>query len=568
MKPGLGAGPSGRNHMFNCRSLPISTGHNYHKGVVAGLSWPSWPYLLSSGRAALSLRVHRRVPEIGEGEFMMRRPAMVTAAAVLCAAFVTSAGAAADAGTPANAAVGRTWGTAAEVPGTAALNKSGQAGVGALSCAASGDCSAGGSYASGPGVGGPTLQAYVVNETHGTWGTAKEVPGTAALNAGGNAKVLAISCATAGNCLAGGYYTQGASGLRQAFVVTETAGTWATAEEAPGTATLNQGHPGAAVTSVSCTAAGDCVAGGRYTDASGKTQAFIATQTSGTWGKAEEVPGTAALNHGGYALANSVSCASTGNCSVGGRYASSNNDGVVIAQAYVISETNGTWGTAEEVPGTAALNGGGYAEVDSVSCGSAGNCSAGGAYTTSTPVTEAFVVNETNGTWGTAEEVPGTAALNTNGLAQVNSVSCAAPGDCSAGGLYLDAAFNEGAFIVNETNGTWGAAEEVPGIAALSKGSPGATVASVSCAGPLICSAGGFYSDSGNNHQAFVVNERNGIWRTAEEVPGTASLNAGGLAGIGVLSCPTSGLGLCSAAGSYSDASLHTQAFTVNESSG
>ena len=508
MKPGLGAGPSGRNHMFNCRSLPISTGHNYHKGVVAGLSWPSWPYLLSSGRAALSLRVHRRVPEIGEGESMMRRPAMVTAAAVLCAAFVTSAGAAADAGTPANAAVGRTWGTAAEVPGTAALNKSGQAGVGALSCAASGDCSAGGSYASGPGVGGPTLQAYVVNETHGTWGTAKEVPGTAALNAGGNAKVLAISCATAGNCLAGGYYTQGASGLRQAFVVTETGGTWATAVEVSGTATLNQGHPGAAVTSVSCTAAGDCVAGGRYTDASGKTQAFIATQTSGAWGK------------------------------------------------------------AEEVPGTAALNGGGYAEVDSVSCGSAGNCSAGGAYTTSTPVTEAFVVNETNGTWGTAEEVPGTAALNTNGLAQVNSVSCAAPGDCSAGGLYLDAAFNQGAFIVNETNGTWGTAEEVPGIAALSKGSPGATVASVSCAGPLICSAGGFYSDSGNNHQAFVVNERNGIWRTAQEVPGTASLNAGGLAGIGVLSCPTSGLGLCSAGGSYTDASLHTQAFTVNESSG
>jgi len=147
-----------------------------------------------------------------------------------------------------------------------------------------------------------------------------------------------------------------------------------------------------------------------------------------------------------------------------------------------------------------------------VSCGSAGNCSAGGAYTTSTPVTEAFVVNETNGTWGTAEEVPGIAALN--------------------------------------------------------QGSPGATVASVSCAGPLICSAGGFYSDSGNNHQAFVVNERNGVWRTAEEVPGTASLNAGGLAGIGVLSCPTSGLGLCSAGGSYTDASLHTQAFTVNESSG
>jgi hypothetical protein len=495
---------------------------------------------------------------------MRRRSAMVTAAAVLCAAFVT-AGAP---GAGAAAAVGRTWGTAAEVPGTAALNKSGQAGVAAISCASSGDCSAGGSYASGPGVGGPTLQAYVVSETNGTWKTAKQVPGTAALNAGGNAKVLAVSCATGGNCLAGGYYTQGSAGLRQAFVVNETSGTWGTAQEVPGTAALNQGHPGAAVTSVSCTAPGDCLAGGRYTDSSGNTQAFVVTQTNGTWGKAEEIPGTAALNAGGYALLNSLSCTSAGNCSAGGRYASSSNDGVPVAQAYVVSETNGTWGTAEEVPGTAALNGGGYAEVDSVSCASAGNCSAGGAYTNSTPATEAFVVNETNGTWGTAQEVPGSQALNTNGLAQVNSLSCTAPGVCGAGGFYLDAAFNQQAFVVNETNGAWGTAAEVPGIAALNQGSPGSTVASVSCAGPRLCSAGGFYSDASNNHQAFVVNERNGTWRTAEEVPGTASLNAGGLAGIGAVSCPTTGLKLCSAAGSYADASLHTQAFTVNESSG
>jgi len=404
-------------------------------------------------------------------------------------------------------------------------------------------------------------------QTHaavGGWGTAQPVPGLAALNTGHDAVVNQMSCPSAGNCGAGGFYST--SSAQEAFVVSETNGTWGTAQEIPGMAALDRGQ-GSAVSALSCGSAGNCSAVGFYAGLTG-VEAFVADEINGTWGTAEEVPGTAALNHGGYALANSVSCASTGNCSVGGRYASSNNDGVVIAQAYVISETNGTWGTAEEVPGTAALNGGGYAEVDSVSCGSAGNCSAGGAYTTSTPVTEAFVVNETNGTWGTAEEVPGTAALNTNGLAQVNSVSCAAPGDCSAGGLYLDAAFNQGAFIVNETNGTWGTAEEVPGIAALNQGSPGATVASVSCAGPLICSAGGFYSDSGNNHQAFVVNERNGIWRTAEEVPGTASLNAGGLAGIGVLSCPTSGLGLCSAAGSYSDASLHTQAFTVNESSG
>jgi hypothetical protein len=50
--------------------------------------------------------------------------------------------------------------------------------------------------------------------------------------------------------------------------------------------------------------------------------------------------------------------------------------GTRAAAARVAS--GGTWGTAQEVPGTAALNIGGAAQVNSVSCGSAGNCSAGG----------------------------------------------------------------------------------------------------------------------------------------------------------------------------------------------
>ena len=64
-------------------------------------------------------------------------------------------------------------------------------------------------------------------------------------------------------------------------------------------------------------------------------------------------------------------------------------------------------GTATEVPGTAALNQGGDAAILSVSCRSAGNCSAGGIYKDSSGRSQAFVVNQKNGTWSTAEEVPG-----------------------------------------------------------------------------------------------------------------------------------------------------------------
>ena len=275
----------------------------------------------------------------------------------------------------------------------------------------------------------------------GTWGNAVEVPGTATLNAGGFAVTRSVSCASAGNCSAGGFYTQ-STGNHQAFVVGETNGLWGTAREIA--AALNAG--GFAVAeSVSCTSPGNCSAGGFYTDGSGHQQAFVVREQNGTWGAAKEVPGTAVLNQGGGALISSVSCASAGNCGAGGFYRDSSSHG----QAFVVNQTNGTWGTAKKV--AVALNQGGNAGIASVSCTSAGNCSAGGGYTDGSGHGQAFVVGETNGTWGTAEEVPGTAALNHNGRAVVHSVSCAAAGRCSAGGSYLDGSSHTQAFVVNET---------------------------------------------------------------------------------------------------------------------
>ena len=162
----------------------------------------------------------------------------------------------------------------------------------------------------------------------------------------------------------------------------------------------------------------------------------------------------------------------------------------------------GGWGTAIEVPGTAALNRGGDAAVASVSCAAAGNCSAGGGYGDSSSTIQAYVVSETNGTWQKAEEVPGTAALN-HGDAVTVSVSCAPAGNCSAGGDYFDGSFNSQPFVVSQTNGTWQKAEEVPGTAALNHGD--ADFSSVSCASAGECGAGGYYQDGSGLSQAFVV---------------------------------------------------------------
>jgi hypothetical protein len=103
------------------------------------------------------------------------------------------------------------------------------------------------------------------------------------------------------------------------------------------------------------------------------------------------------------------------------------------------------------VPGTAALNQGGNAQLNSVSCASAGNCSAGGYYSDSSSAFQAFVVSDVSGTWHTAIEVPGTAALNQTGAAGVSSVSCASAGNCGAGGSYQDGSSHGQAFVVSES---------------------------------------------------------------------------------------------------------------------
>jgi hypothetical protein len=86
---------------------------------------------------------------------------------------------------------------------------------------------------------------------------------------------------------------------------------------------------------VSCASAGNCGAGGSYTNASRRSQAFVIGQVSGRWGKAIEVPGTAVLNHGD-AQVTSVSCASAGSCGAGGFY----TDAARGTEAFVVSETN------------------------------------------------------------------------------------------------------------------------------------------------------------------------------------------------------------------------------------
>src|ERR1700691_3984465 len=264
-----------------------------------------------------------------------------------------------------------------------------------------------------------------------------------------------------------------------------------------GPAELTAGVP-AQISSVSCSRAGNCVAGGNYTDSSGQTQGFVVSRQDGVWGQAIEVPGLAALNTGGDAQVLAMSCAPAGSCVAGGQYSA--GGGCVAA------ERNGRWARATLVPGLAALGGG---AVTSVSCASAGNCAAGGIYEGRLIGFRGFVVSQRNGVWGQAIEVPG--PLNAGGVSQVLSVSCGAAGNCTAGGFYAASSGQQG-FVVSQRDGVWRQAIELPGPGDVSPDGSG-TVFAVSCASAGTCTAGGQYTNASGDAEGFVVSRRNGSRR-------------------------------------------------------
>jgi hypothetical protein len=366
------------------------------------------------------------------------------------------------------------------------------------------------------------------------WGNAIQVPGTAALNTADNAQVNAVSCVSAGNCLVGGFYTPGrvvGAHVGLPFVAQEVNGTWHNAIEVPGGFTSSWQEQ---VSAISCTSPGNCVIG--------MSGAHLLTdrEVNGVWQKAVQLPGIAQLTTGTRgASISTLSCGAPGNCSLGGSYSIKSGD----MRAFLASETGGVWGNAFNVAGTNVRGGDGV--VDKISCRSAGNCSAGGGTDAAwdglnVPPDRAFVVDEVNGKWQQSIYVPGLAALH-SADSEAYSVSCGAPGDCSAAGFYIhDNGYHE-AFVASEVHGTWQNAIEVPGTSGLNTGDDGDAL-DISCSKPGYCSVGGDYAVGANaTVEPFVGTEVNGKWENAIEVPGIGPLNPGGFAMVNLISCASPG---------------------------
>jgi hypothetical protein len=168
-----------------------------------------------------------------------------------------------------------------------------------------------------------------------------------------NAVFNGVACTGAGDCVAGGYYSDAGTVVDiQAMIAAETNGKWraATKVELPAGAATGVGAQNAAVQAVTCTGPGDCVVGGYYTDTHGArdTQAMVVTEKNGSWGAASELTlptGGATAAGGQSAVVLSLTCTSLGDCTGVGQY----KDAGEGLQAMALTEKNWVWRPASEL---------------------------------------------------------------------------------------------------------------------------------------------------------------------------------------------------------------------------
>jgi hypothetical protein len=349
-------------------------------------------------------------------------------------------------------------------------------------------------------------------------------------------------------------------------------GAWGATQNVPGLVTLDGttgGQNFSQVNSVGCSSLGNCVAVGYYdSPITGGGVPFTVTEVNGAWGDAQQVPALPSQSGSSIASLADVACAAPGFCAALGNY----TDTGAYQHSFVITETGGTW-SAPAVLDTSALGTVATMGLQDLSCPAAGECTAIGSYTsstggTSTPVT----ADDSHGAW-TLQPLPGVSSLPHSSAvsgAGLAALSCGAPGDCTAGGDYTYGTV-EAPFIVSESSGAWGTPQVIPGLAALSTSGNGAEaypnqVTSVSCPDASDCAVAGLYYPELNGPGiAFTLDEAGGTWGQAEAI-GVPSADAAN-AGSPAVACRASGNCVVAMRAANDEASPYSDVLTAAEHS-
>jgi hypothetical protein len=204
---------------------------------------------------------------------------------------------------------------------------------------------------------------------------------------------------------------------------------------------------GVVLGSVSCPAAGSCVAVGHYANATAGTVPLAETLSGGPW-TATAVP-TSGLNppDENSARLTKVSCPAAGTCVAIGTYLAAPND----LQSVIATLSGGSW-TAMTAPAPAANR---VVELLGISCPAAGSCVAAGYYRDPSGGLHPLIDTLSAGTW-TAGDLP-VSGLSPPAASNVGLrlVSCPVTGSCAAAGVYTDTSGHRQGLLASLAGGTW-----------------------------------------------------------------------------------------------------------------
>jgi hypothetical protein len=216
-----------------------------------------------------------------------------------------------------------------------------------ISCSATGECAAVGTYINPL----ENSLGLLLNEAGGQWGsgTGATLPANAAPagTVGDQTVVLSsVACPQAGSCTAVGWYFDNDEN-GQGLIVTQNGAGWQPGLEVtlPPNAVGGLEKQSAGLDWISCASLGNCLATGVYTDIGYNSQGLLLSESGGTWQNGVESPLPRNASGIQYAAADQSNCTGAGDCAVIGQY----NDRRGDVLGYMLNEQNGTFGKATEL---------------------------------------------------------------------------------------------------------------------------------------------------------------------------------------------------------------------------
>jgi hypothetical protein len=340
---------------------------------------------------------------------------------------------------------------AAQPPGTGTRQ------VGALwdvDCYAVGSCVAVGSYGDAASRAWPMIDTL----SGGSWtATTVGVPGEtgpAQNGAGMSSWLQVVSCSASGNCAAGGAYNSAQESASAGFVAVGAAGVWSSEAVAlpSGVSWVGQ------VAAVSCAPTGSCAALARGSATGGGSVLLAYQYDSGQWSTsvvplpAANAAGTPASWFNNYL---SVACPAWGDC-VG--TANANDAGQWASEATVLTQTSSGW-TSQLAPAPVGDDPGGYPSAATglslrdLACPAVGSCVAVGDDPDTRGADWGLVETLGAGTWS-ALVMPDPAGSGTDAQGDqavgLFSVGCTSDGSCGAAGSFETPAATSALFAAHE----------------------------------------------------------------------------------------------------------------------